>query len=108
MPRNIKLQFTDAALDHVVKESYDVRFGARPLRRWLEQHVVTRLSEMLIGGELGDDSQVVVDLGQQGELTYVVTKLAAEPVPMDTATMQESDEFFMPTIKPTRVQEPDD
>lgn len=104
--RNIKLQFTDAALDYVVQQSYDVRFGARPLRRWLEQQVVTRLSEMLISGELTDDSQVVVDVVQE-ELIYTVSKLASEPVPMDAATMQESDEF-MPTVKPSRVQEPDD
>ncbi len=38
--RNIHLQFSDAALEYVVKESYDPSFGARPLRRWLEQHVV--------------------------------------------------------------------
>lgn len=65
--------------------------------------MVTRLSEMLIAGELTEDSQVVVDVGQQGLLTYTVTKLASEP--MDTATVQDE---FMPTVKPTRVQEPDD
>lgn len=38
--RNVRLQFDQDALDFVVKQSYDPSFGARPLRRWLEQHVV--------------------------------------------------------------------
>lgn len=43
--RNIRLQFSDAALEYVVKQSYDPSFGARPLRRWLEQHVVRCVDE---------------------------------------------------------------
>ena len=38
--RNISLDMTDAALDYVVAESYDHLYGARLLRRWLEQHVI--------------------------------------------------------------------
>ncbi len=93
-----------------MQQSYDIKFGARPLRRWLEQHVVTRLSEMLIAGDLTDDNRVVIDLDQdRKELAYAVEKLPmAEPVPMDANTVQDESDEFMPTIKPTRVQEPDD
>ena len=48
--RNISLDMTDAALDYVVAESYDHLYGARPLRRWLEQHVITDLSRMIVSG----------------------------------------------------------
>ena len=41
---------TDKALDLAVRESYDPRFGARPLRRWLEQHIITALSRMIVAG----------------------------------------------------------
>lgn len=50
--KHIVLEMTDAALDHVVAESYDHSYGARPLRRWLEQHVITDLSRMIIAGML--------------------------------------------------------
>lgn len=42
------LDMTDAALDYVVAESYDHLYGARPLRRWLEKHVITDLSRMIM------------------------------------------------------------
>ena len=48
--KNISLEMTDAALDYVVAESYDHLYGARPLRRWLEQHVITDLSRMIVSG----------------------------------------------------------
>ena len=48
--KNITLEMTDTALDYVVAESYDHLHGARPLRRWLEQHVITDLSRMLVSG----------------------------------------------------------
>lgn len=50
--KHINLELTDAALDYVVAESYDHLYGARPLRRWLEQHVITDLSRMIISGTL--------------------------------------------------------
>ena len=48
--KNISLDMTDAALDYVVAESYDHLYGARPLRRWLEQHIITDLSRMIVLG----------------------------------------------------------
>ncbi len=36
-------------------------FGARPLRRWLEQIVITDLSRMVIAGDLPENSDVVCD-----------------------------------------------
>lgn len=50
--KNIILEMTDAALDYVVAESYDHLYGARPLRRWLEHHVITDLSRMIVSGML--------------------------------------------------------
>ncbi len=37
-------------------------FGARPLRRWLEQHVITDLSHLLVAGQLADNSDVTCDV----------------------------------------------
>lgn len=34
-------------------QAYDQRYGARPLRRWLEHSIVTPLSRMIVGGEHG-------------------------------------------------------
>lgn len=42
----------------ILAASYDPRYGARPLERYLEQTVVTKLSKMLISGELSSGSLV--------------------------------------------------
>ena len=45
-----------------MQAAYDIRFGARPLRRWLEQHVVTELSRLVVAGELLDGGAVSIDV----------------------------------------------
>jgi C-terminal, D2-small domain, of ClpB protein len=45
-----------------LQTAYDIRFGARPLRRWLEQHVVTELSRLIVAGELLDGGSVYIDV----------------------------------------------
>jgi len=60
--RDISLELTDAAADYVLRQAYDPLYGARPLRRYLEKHVVTELSRMLIAGELDDHCVVLVDV----------------------------------------------
>eukprot|EP00741_Cyanophora_paradoxa_P021568 tig00021365_g20819.t1 len=59
--RDIALSITDAAAALVLKEAYDPVFGARPLKRYLEKNVVTRLSRLLVSGELEDHMAVRVD-----------------------------------------------
>lgn len=78
--RSITLILTDAALDYVVSQSYDQLYGARPLRRWLEKHVVTQLSVMIVGGELDEGAEVTVDAAAGGAgLEYRVKKGEGSP-----------------------------
>jgi ATP-dependent Clp protease ATP-binding subunit ClpB len=78
-PRNISLAMTDAALRYVVAHCTDLAYGARPLRRWLEQHIITDLSRMLIGGQLAESCDVTCDVAAGGEsLTYAVEAKGAE------------------------------
>lgn len=82
-PKDITLEFTDAALKFAVTSSYDPAYGARPLRRWLERTVVTDLSRMIVAGELPESSAVLVDADASGaKLTYNVH---AKPTAADGA-----------------------
>ncbi|KAJ2360874.1 hypothetical protein H4S01_005531, partial [Coemansia sp. RSA 2610] len=58
--RDVSLAMDDAAVDHVLKESYDPLYGARPIKRFLEKHLVTALSKEIIGGSLPDHSIVSI------------------------------------------------
>jgi ATP-dependent Clp protease ATP-binding subunit ClpB len=69
--KSITMNVTENALDFAVEQSYDLAFGARPLRRWLEHSIITPLSKMIISGELTEDSLVTVDANVNG-LTFSV------------------------------------
>ena len=58
---NVKLEITDAALEHLADVGYDPVYGARPLKRAITREVETPVSRMLVSGELADSSKLSVD-----------------------------------------------
>lgn len=58
--RDIELKLDESAIDYILKQAYDPLYGARPLKRYLEKHIVTQISKMLISGELNDHSTVTI------------------------------------------------
>ena len=69
----VLLTFTDAALDFAVAQSFDHAFGARPLRRWMEQRIITELSRLLVAGSLAEGDGCVVGAAG-GELIYKIQR----------------------------------
>jgi ATP-dependent Clp protease ATP-binding subunit ClpC len=59
--KNITLEITDEARDFIGKKGYDPDFGARPLRRTIQNLVEDQLSEALLRGEFLSGDTVVVD-----------------------------------------------
>ena len=59
--RRITLELTDAARDFIARSAYDPVFGARPLKRYLQRNLETRLGRALIGGDIRDGARIVVD-----------------------------------------------
>ncbi|MDO4768272.1 MAG: ATP-dependent chaperone ClpB [Pseudomonadota bacterium] len=59
--RKISLELTDRAREFIAREAYDPVYGARPLLRYLQQHVETPLAREIIGGRLHDGQKLVVD-----------------------------------------------
>jgi ATP-dependent Clp protease ATP-binding subunit ClpB len=71
--KEIKLQCDDQAAALVVEESYDPEYGARPVRRYVENEVVTAVSKLLISGELTKGSTLLIQRNRfKRELEYVV------------------------------------
>ena len=60
--KGIKLEVTDAAKDFLGEKGYDEVFGARPLRRVIQDMVEDKLSEDLLRGKFRSGDTVVVDL----------------------------------------------
>jgi ATP-dependent Clp protease ATP-binding subunit ClpB len=71
--RHIELELTDAAKEHIAREGYDPVYGARPLKRFMQQRIETALARKILAGEVPDNSRVVADL-QKGELIFEIKK----------------------------------
>ena len=59
--KGIAIEVTDAAKELICKDGYDSKYGARPMRRYIERHIEDKLAHMFIGNEILAGSTVVVD-----------------------------------------------
>jgi len=63
--RGVKLEVTDEAKDFLGEKGYDEVFGARPLRRAIQDMVEDMLSEDLLRGKFQPGDTIVVDLEEE-------------------------------------------
>jgi ATP-dependent Clp protease ATP-binding subunit ClpB len=64
--RKIHVVLTAAAKDFLVREGYDPKYGARPLKRTIQRRVLDPLALRVLEGEFGEGDQVIVDVGPEG------------------------------------------
>ena len=62
LDRRIDLALTPGARDHIAREAYDPVYGARPLRRFIQHEVETRVGRALLSGEITPGSRIVIDV----------------------------------------------
>ena len=60
LEQEMTLNISKEALEFVVQKAYDPKYGARPMKRYLEKNMVTHLSRMVLSGELRP--KMVVDV----------------------------------------------
>jgi ATP-dependent Clp protease ATP-binding subunit ClpC len=65
---NLSLTASPAALAALAEQGYDVEFGARPLRRVIQQKVEDPLSDRLLAGEFVHGDKIEIDLSPDGEI----------------------------------------
>ncbi|MBR6896541.1 MAG: ATP-dependent Clp protease ATP-binding subunit [Lachnospiraceae bacterium] len=58
--RNIELVFSEEVIDFIAEKGYDVKYGARPVRRAIQTYVTDMLSDALLEGRIKNDSTVRV------------------------------------------------
>ena len=56
--RKVRIEFTTAARKWVGEKGYDPTYGARPLKRFLQKQVETKLARALVVGEVEEGSKV--------------------------------------------------
>jgi ATP-dependent Clp protease ATP-binding subunit ClpC len=77
--KQVTLDITEAARDHLASEGYDPEFGARPLRRAIMNQIEDPLSEQLLSGAVAPGDTVRVDV-EDGQVTLRVVAPTLEPV----------------------------
>jgi ATP-dependent Clp protease ATP-binding subunit ClpB len=75
--RRITLSLTPAARTHIAALGYDPVYGARPLKRLIQQEVETPMARQLVKGELRDGDSAVVDV--KGDRIVVIPMVETEP-----------------------------
>lgn len=74
--KDIILEWTSEVLVHLAKEGYDSVFGARPLKRLIQQTVVNMLSNAILKGEIVNGDQVQLNYSEN---TLMYRKQAKQP-----------------------------
>ncbi len=82
--KGIDLKVTDEAKDWLVDEGYDPAFGARPLRRVIQDHIEDKLSDAILSGRLGPADTALIDL-EDGELVVRAESPFSIELDMDDA-----------------------
>lgn len=65
--RRLSLQVSDSAKSWLAERGYDPAYGARPLRRLIQQAIGDRLAKKLLAGDVRDGDTVHVDVADGGE-----------------------------------------
>jgi ATP-dependent Clp protease ATP-binding subunit ClpB len=73
--RRLTVELTEAARELIAREGYDPVYGARPLRRFIQREVETRIARALVGGEIMDGATIVLDV-EKDQLTVKWTNPA--------------------------------
>jgi ATP-dependent Clp protease ATP-binding subunit ClpB len=66
--RQMTLEVTEEARRYIAEKGFDPVYGARPLRRFIEHDVETRIGRALLAGDVRDGAVIRVGL-ENGDLT---------------------------------------
>jgi len=68
--KEMKLVVTDEAKEWIGRLGYDPSFGARPLKRVIQKHIVDALSQKILAGEIGEGDAIELSMEGEGKLLF--------------------------------------
>jgi ATP-dependent Clp protease ATP-binding subunit ClpC len=71
--KNITLKFTNGAMKEIFDKGYSSTYGARPLKRYIEQNIEDNLAEEILIGRVQEGDEVTVGFSE-GKFTYKPSK----------------------------------
>ena len=70
--RDITIELSKKAHEYILEKSYNVEYGARPIKRFLQANIETNLGRKIIEGNIMEGDHVIIDLDKNNELEYQV------------------------------------
>ena len=67
--KNLSLKMTEDALEFIVEKGSNVEYGARPLKRFIQQEVEDQIAEKILLGQLNKEGGIIIDV-ENGKLTF--------------------------------------
>ncbi len=83
--RDIGLTVSDAAKSYIVEHGTNVEYGARPLRRAVQRYIEDELSELILENKIAIGQNVLVDIGEDGNLKFVPGEMRAKAQKEDSS-----------------------
>jgi ATP-dependent Clp protease ATP-binding subunit ClpC len=77
--QGMELVVTDAAKDAIIEKGYDQAYGARPLRREIQNQIEDPLAERMLMASFEPGDTIVIDVSPDGGLSIERGSQAAEP-----------------------------
>ena len=84
--RKVDIELGDEARQWLAKKGYNIRFGARPLARVIQEHIKKPLAEELLFGSLAKGGAVVVEL-KDGKIAFSYAPAASPPAKRPKGTV---------------------
>ena len=75
---NIQLEVTEGAKEYLIDKGYDEKYGARPLRRTIQNQVEDKLAEEILDGHVKSGDFVLVDKSEDGNLKFTTKQPAMQ------------------------------
>ena len=67
--KNITVEFTDKLIEHISKVGFDQVYGARPLRRAIQNNIEDMLAEEILDGKIKVGSNIIVNVENEKIIT---------------------------------------
>ena len=78
--RKIRIELTDAAKKALARSGWDPTFGARPLKRAIQRHLLNPLAVKTLSGEIREGEMIHIDANPEGNEPLLQFAHAAEVV----------------------------
>lgn len=70
--KDINLEISNAAKEYILANAYNIQYGARPVKRFLQTHVETELGKLIIEGKVSEKDTALLDLDENNKLIFKI------------------------------------